>query len=96
MNREKALQYVSYVIDDSGNERELKDILPSATLVGFQCGFEPMFVAVQSYLPDCVIDEDEAIELCVDLLKERNWFSNHEDWNHYLDYVIIGEKVLIF
>lgn len=97
MNREMALPYVSFVVDDAGNGRELGAdphaivragnsakrlddtrefafCYPSR-LVGWQCGFEPLFVAVHSYL-DVRVDDGEAIEMATDYLDDRGWFSN--------------------
>lgn len=44
-------------------------------LIGWQCGAEPMFVSVHSYL-DVRIDTDEAIALATDYLDEIGWFSD--------------------
>ena len=84
MNRSQALPYVSFVVDDALNGRELGADINATTredgfshrsvLVGWQCGFEPLFVAVHSYL-DARLDDDEAEELARDYLAERNWFS---------------------
>jgi hypothetical protein len=46
----------------------------ASILVGWQCGFEPLFVAVHSYL-DVEIDEEEAEELARDFLTDRGWFG---------------------
>ena len=46
----------------------------ASVLIGWQCGFEPLFVAVHSYL-DGRLDDDEAEEMARDYLAERNWFS---------------------
>ena len=45
-----------------------------SVLVGWQCGFEPLFVAVHSYL-DVQLDDDEAEEMARDYLTERGWFG---------------------
>lgn len=86
MTRTQAIPYVSFVVDDALNGRELNaDIHAivrtkgdqfehSSRLVGWQCGFEPLFVAVHSYL-DVHIDDDDAEELAKDYLEERGWFS---------------------
>jgi hypothetical protein len=74
MTREQALAYVGHCVDDALSERELSDMPASARLVGWQCGFEPMFVAVWSYL-NVTLSEDEAVELATDLLVEKKWFS---------------------
>lgn len=44
-------------------------------LVGWQCGFEPMFVAVHSYL-DVEIDDQDAEEMAQEYLTEIGWFSD--------------------
>jgi hypothetical protein len=75
MTRNQALPYVSFCVNDALNECSIEQMPANARLVGWQCGFEPLFVAVWSYLPDTRIDEDEAIELATDLLIERKWFS---------------------
>jgi len=74
MTREQALPYVAYCVDDALSERKKEEMPDTARLVGWQCGFEPMFVAVWSYL-DLELDDDEAEELAVELLIEKKWFS---------------------
>lgn len=86
MNREMAIPYVSFVLDDSLNGRELgadqhaiirgvnQDWHEPSRLIGWQCGFEPLFVAVHSCI-DVAIDVDFAIEIATDFLSERGWFS---------------------
>lgn len=86
MKREDAIPYVSYVCDDALCCRELgadphaiirdrtKHRYPSR-IIGWQCGFEPMFVAVHSHL-DVELDDEEAIEITTDFLKEIGWFAN--------------------
>lgn len=80
MNRSDALPYISWVVDDAGSARKPDDvaveILPDAVLVGWQCGFEPVFVAVQSYLPGVQIDADDAVEMATEWLTECGWFSD--------------------
>lgn len=89
MNREQALPYVSFCLDDalspfSGN----REIPPDAVLVGWQCGFEPLFVAVWSYLPGCKVDADSAVEIAQEYLAEINWFGIHDGELPEPDYVI--------
>lgn len=94
MNREQAIPYVAYVVDDSGNGRELgadpdarirpgnrskrvddpnaEPCYPSV-LVGWQCGFEPLFVAVHSYL-DVKLTDQDAEEMATEYLAEIGWF----------------------
>lgn len=95
MRRDQAIEYVSFVVDDSLNGREIyadphaivreggDTTLPSrerkghqypSVLVGWQCGFEPLFVAVHSYL-DVHLSDDDAVELATGFLTERKWFS---------------------
>jgi len=45
-----------------------------SVLVGWQCGFEPLFVAVHSYL-DVRIDDADAEDMAAEYLEERNWFG---------------------
>lgn len=109
MKRSDAMACVSFVVDDSGNGRELgadqyavvREGNPSkrlddptaapcypSVLVGWQCGFEPLFVAVHSYL-DVKLTDYEAEELAVDYLEERGWFGpDHIQGDHDADYII--------
>lgn len=75
MTRDEALPYVSFAVDDALAPRDPKDAPSDARLVGWQCGFEPMFVAVWSYLGHA-LDDEEATEIATDLLVERHWFSD--------------------
>jgi hypothetical protein len=76
MTREQALPYIAHCVDDAGSIRDIKDMPANARLVGWQCGFEPMFVAVWTYLPgEDQPDYSEAVGLAVDLLTEIDWFS---------------------
>lgn len=76
MTRDQALPYVSFCIDDALDERSIDDMPADARLVGWQCGFEPMFVAVWSYL-NVRLEDDEAEEIAADYLHERDpsWFG---------------------
>jgi len=76
MNRNQALPFVSFGVDDALSIRDASEAPANARLVGWQCGFEPVFVAVWSYLPDTKIDDDDAIELATDALEERQWFAD--------------------
>ena len=84
MTREQAIPYVSFCIDDALSERSIDDMPPTARLVGWQCGFEPLFVAVWSYL-DVELEDAEAEEIARDYLIERNWFAGHPT---YADYIL--------
>jgi hypothetical protein len=74
MNRKQALEYVSFCLDDALSERRIEDMPANARLVGWQCGFEPLFVAVWSYL-DVRLDDAEAEDIARDYLIERKWFA---------------------
>ncbi len=76
MNREQARPYIGLCVDDALCERDIADMPPNARLVGWQCGFEPMFVAVWSYLDDQQPDMAEAAEIAMDLLAEKGWFGD--------------------
>jgi len=73
---EAAKAYISFCVDDAQAVRSIDDMPANARLVGWQCGFEPLFVAVWSYLPDTRVDDEHAVELATDLLNERSWFSD--------------------
>jgi hypothetical protein len=75
MTRDQASQYIGHCVDDTGKARWLKDMPRNARLVGWQCGFEPMFVAVWSYLPNTRLDDADAEELAADYLSEIGWFA---------------------
>ena len=98
MTHTQAIPYVSFVVDDSLNGRELGADIHSvvnsqSTLVGWQCGFEPLFVAVNSYLPGVIIGEAEAEEIATDYLIERRWLIPDEaDEIKQADYVIVGAR----
>jgi len=71
--RINALEYVSFHVDDCLSP---DPFVPdeNTRLVGYQCGFETLVVAVRSGY-GWKIDDDEAEELARDLLVEKNWFS---------------------
>jgi hypothetical protein len=69
---------VSYYLDDSLNIVQPYEITDKVRLVCFQCGFEPLVVAVRSYL-DTRIDEDEALEIAEDYLKEIGWLKHETE-----------------
>ena len=60
MTREDAISYVSFCVDDALSERDIQDMPANARLVGWLCGFEPMFVAVWSYLDGKLTDDEAA------------------------------------
>jgi hypothetical protein len=76
MTRNEALPFVSFALDDALNVRRLAEIPADARLVGWQCGFEPLFVAVWSYLPGLRLDADTAAVIALDYLAELDWFAD--------------------
>ena len=74
MKRETAIEYIGHHVDDAGSPHA-QPITDCTKLVGWQCGFETMFVAVHSYL-NCACDDDEAKELATDYLCEIGWFGD--------------------
>lgn len=75
MNRKQATPYIGHCVDSALAERRITDMPANARLVGWQCGFEPMFVAVWSMFDGVKLDSDEAAEIATDLLIEKNWFA---------------------
>ena len=75
MKRADALRYVSFALDDALSDRTGEPIPDHARLVGYQCGFEPLFIAVWSYL-GIRLDESDAEDIARDYLIERRWFTD--------------------
>jgi hypothetical protein len=85
MTREQAIPYISFCVDDAMSYRSIDEMPSNARLVGWQCGFEPLFVAVWSYL-DVRLDDGDAEDIASQLLAERGWF---DDTGHrFADYII--------
>lgn len=84
MTRTQAIPLIGHIIDDAlSSDHTIADLDPQATLVGWQCGFEPMFVAVQSYLGGAV-DASDAEEIAMDYLKEIGWFADEPTEPDYI------------
>lgn len=75
MTRKQAIPYISHIINDALHVDDGLTLSPDARLVGWQCGFEPMFIAVQSYIPGVVIDASDAEDIAIEYLVERGWFG---------------------
>ncbi len=85
MTREQALPYVAHYLDDAlSPDHSAGDLRDDARLVGWQCGFEPLFVAVQSYLPGVRLDDDEAAEIATDYLAEIGWLCGEKSAPDYV------------
>lgn len=76
MTRQQAIPYISFCVDDAQSYRSIDDMPRNARLVGWQCGFEPLFVAVWSYLPSVRLTDSDAEDLASHLLIERGWFDD--------------------
>ena len=74
MTRDQALPYVAHCLDDALNVRTVSEMPDNARLVVWQCGFEPVAVAVWSYL-GVRLDADEAAEIASDYLTEIGWHA---------------------
>lgn len=74
---EEYAPYVSHVLDDAlSPDHTLQDCVPRYTrFVCWQCGFEPLVVAVISYMPRTRVDEEDAVEIATDYLAEIGWFA---------------------
>ena len=75
--------YIAHCLDDALCVRTIAD-MPDPSLVRlvvWECGFEPLVVAVWSYLPDTRLDASDAEDIARDYLFERGWFANPEDEN---------------
>ncbi len=92
ITRAQALPYVAHCLDTALCERHISEMPGNARLIGWQCGFEPMFVAVWSCLSDTQgnadpVDPCEAEEIATDYLRESGWFASPDD-EPVADYVI--------
>lgn len=87
LSRIGAKELAVVILDDSGNVHyDFDKLSDKAKFVGFQCGFESHWIAVQSYL-NCEISDCEAEEIATEYLEEKGWF-NDSDENHSADYIL--------
>jgi hypothetical protein len=79
MKIKDAIKYIGHYVDDAGssNEFDVNKAEGPVTLVGWQCGTEPMFVAIKSYI-GVRLSEDDSVELATDLLEEIGWFGESD------------------
>ena len=82
MNFKEAIPYVIKIVDTALHAQDCigKDVArllegKKCKLVGWQCGFEPTFVAVVDAY-DCDVDDDEAECIATDYLREAAWFND--------------------
>jgi len=83
MTREQAEQYVHWRIDTALSP-DSSAPLDKCALIGWQCGFEPAFVAVYDYIRDGRPDEEEAVEIAMDYLMEIGWLARIADGPDYI------------
>ncbi len=88
MKRADAIPYISFAVDSALAPREISEMPANARLVGWQCGFEPLFVAVWSMFDGVKLDDDVAEEIAHDLLVERGWFGTDSKDSKPADYVL--------
>jgi hypothetical protein len=82
MKRIQAIPYVSFTIDSHRNIKPVSRVPDNAILVGWQCGFEPLFVAVDS-------DIGDPEQIATSFLEKRCWFSGEPT---ECDYYILPES----
>jgi hypothetical protein len=85
---EQAIEYVGYVVDDALNGRRVEDdqhavVTDNSVLVGWQCGFEPMFVAVNSACGG-KLGTGDAEQIATDYLLEIGWLTEERYPEHIL------------
>lgn len=73
MEKNNAIEYVGYHLEDIG-PIDARPITDQTYLVGWQCGFEPMFVAVHDHLN--YLDESDAEQIAIDHLEKIGWFTD--------------------
>jgi hypothetical protein len=80
-NRKQALEYVGHVITPDGKKLPANSINPkTAILVGWQCGFEPMYVAIQDEDGDELsLSDIDAEDIAKKYLTKINWFSEEDE-----------------
>ena len=84
MNRQDATSYLrADAVDNALAVRKAADRPENVRLVGWQCGAEPMFIAVWSYLGDRLPD-DEAADIAKDYLAEVKWFAGEPTEPDYI------------
>ena len=67
--------HISYVLDTAlSPDHGADEIGPGTYLVGWQCGYEPLVVAVIASYTEAV-DEADAEEIAADYLEEIGWFG---------------------
>jgi hypothetical protein len=73
MEKNNAIEYVGHHLEDIG-PIDARPITDQTYLVGWQCGFEPMFVAVHDHLN--YLDESDAEQIAIDHLEKIGWFTD--------------------
>ena len=73
-----AVKYVGHYLLAWAGGSEVTPPYPidhKVTLVGWQCGFEPMFVAIKSPMEECSVLTESAVRKAKKYLLEIGWFS---------------------
>lgn len=77
--RSELVALTCHFLDDALSVRTQADMpAEKVRFVAYQCGFEPMVVAVWSYL-GIMLEEDEAEEIASDYLREIGWLEEGAD-----------------
>lgn len=86
MTFQDASNYVSFQINDREEELTKPQTLEyeHCSLVGWQCGFEPLFVAIYGHYE---LWNDDAIDIATEFLQARQWFAESAT---PADYVLKG------
>lgn len=92
-SRKTALKYVSFVLDPGGRKLPNSKLDPKQSiLVGWQCGFEPLYVAINvgGYGK---MDESHAEDLAREFLESKGWFKAEDlvDEDKECDYILMPE-----
>jgi len=79
MERTLALPFISYLLDESGNQVPSSDVRDDAVLFGWNVGFgPPMFIAVQSMGSVQQMDEADALAIALRKVGAMPWFGAAE------------------
>lgn len=74
MTKQEAIEYVGHHLLIDARPIDPRPITDRTYLVGWQCGFEPMFVAVHDHLD--YLDESDAEQIALEYLEKIGWFTD--------------------
>ena len=76
MERTLALPFISYLLDEIGNQVPYSDVRDDAVLFGWNVGFgPPIFIAVQSMGNAQKMDEADALAIALRKVGAMPWFG---------------------